>query len=210
MYSKHPNSDSNIPYDQYQIKKDTQIDDTTQRRSIQKQQQCINISNNKYGRSLRQDTSYDNYSNEMMNKTMTMPYPPPPYHMVGGHHPYPTHQYHHPYHMSHHTSKPIYSQPATTATNNASANSKQTAKLQYRSDTTSKQQQEKAASSSMTHHMSQYHLPPPTHYAYPYPYSYMPHNAQASAAAYQYQYMTSKVSEDQMAALPIKHDGRRR
>ena len=114
MYSKHPN----IPY-QTKIRKDTQIDDT--QRSIQKQQQCINISNNKYGRSLlRQDNSYDNDSIKMINKTTTMPYPLP-YHVVGGHHPYPTHQYHHPYHMSH-----IYPQPATTATaNDATANNKQ-------------------------------------------------------------------------------------
>jgi len=212
MYSQYP-----VVLPRKKITKDTQIDDT------QKQQQCINISNNKYGRSLRQDNSYDNDAIKMMNKTMPYP-PPPPY--VGGHHPYPTHQYHHPYHMSHHTSKPIYPQPATTtAANN------QAATLQYHYDTTTnatasnQQQEEKAASSSssMTHH-HQYHPPPPpthypyppppTHYAYPHPYT---HGVQQSAVQYhhhvppmQRQYMTSKVSEDQMAALPIKHDGRKR
>jgi len=195
------------------IRKDTQIivDDTTTQRSIQKQQQCINVSNNKYGRSItiRQDNSYDNDSIKM-NKTTTMPYPPLPYHhMVGGHHPYP-HQYHHPYHMSHYTSKPIYPQPATTA------NNKQTAALQYRYDTTDEQQQKEKTmtASSMTHHPPQYHLPPPTQYVYPYP--HMPHGVQQSAVQYhhsssmQRQYMTSKVSEDQMASVPIKHDGRKR
>jgi len=46
----------------------------------------------------------------------------------------------------------------------------------------------------------------------------MPHNAQQSAVQQyhygpppiQHQYMTRKVSDDQMAALPIKHDGRKR
>ena len=182
------------------MKKDTQIDDTTQ-----------------YGRSItiRQDNSYDNDSIKM-NKSTTMPYPPPYYHIVGGGHPYPTHQYHHPYYnMSHMPSNPIYPQPATTANNNATANNNQTATLQYNNATTSKQQQEeKEASSSSMHHMSQYHLPPPMHHTYPYP--YMPHNVQQSSAQYQrlppmqHQYVNSNVSDDQMAAFPIKHDGRKR
>ena len=209
MYSKHPN----IPY-QTKIRKDTQIDDT--QRSIQKQQQCINISNNKYGRSLlRQDNSYDNDSIKMINKTTTMYHHPPPYQMVGGHHPYPTHQYHHPYHnMSHMPSNPIYPQPATATANDDTANNNnQTAKLQYHpADATTSKQEAEPITASMTHHMSQYHVPPPsTYHAYPYPYSYMPHNAQASAAAYhRHQYVNSKVSDDQMASVPIKHDGRKR
>ena len=135
MY-KHP-----VVLPQKKIRKDTQIiHDTDTQRSIQKQQQSINISNNKYGRLLRQDNSYHNGSIKMMNKTI--PYPPP-YHMVGGgHHPYPTHhQYHHPYHMSH-MSNHIYPQPASTANNATAANNKQTATLQYNNATTSKQQEE--------------------------------------------------------------------
>ena len=142
MYSKqHP-----VALLQKKIRKDTQtIDDTTQPLM---QQQCINISNNKHGRSLRQDNIYDNDSIKMMNKTTTTmpPYPPPYHHMVGGHHPYPTHQYHHPYHMSH----PIYPHPTATTVNNAAYNKQQTTQYHYDTTnaTTSKQQQEEKAASS--------------------------------------------------------------